>query len=168
MRMYWEEFAMAGQGRRIEPYLKIPEHILKLDGLGLSEKVLLAHIYSFGTKGCWQSNATLGRILQASERTISRWLAALIGAGLLHVKNRNGYYRTMWARSHPQVRAIATWYREHAGPAANAGPVRQDGRGRVAASGEGTSPDMANYYNRNNAPADGRCRNRSEDSHHET
>jgi len=35
-----------------ERYLKIPYHILNIKRLGLSEKVLLAHIYSFGEKGC--------------------------------------------------------------------------------------------------------------------
>ena len=38
---------------RVERYLKIPYHILNIETLDLREKVLLAHIYSFGQKGCW-------------------------------------------------------------------------------------------------------------------
>ena len=55
-----------------ERYLKIPYHILNLPGLGLSEKVLLAHIHSYGAKRCWESNATL-----AFQRRHVQMLAAL-------------------------------------------------------------------------------------------
>jgi len=82
-------------------YLKIPYEILNLTGIGLCEKVLLAHIYSFGAKGCWQSNKTLAEIFMTSERSIRRWLVAI--KAFLLVKNPKGYYRTVWARSHPEV-----------------------------------------------------------------
>jgi len=39
-----------GKNKPKELYLKIPYHILNIPGLGLCEKVLLAHIYSFGEK----------------------------------------------------------------------------------------------------------------------
>lgn len=90
-----------------ERYLKIPYHILNIERLGLNEKVLLAHIYSFGEKGCWQSNATLAEIFMISPRTIKRWLANIVRAGLVQVKSPKGYYRTIWARSHPDVRQAA-------------------------------------------------------------
>ena len=60
-----------------ELYLKIPYHILNIAEIGLSEKVLLAHFYSFGVKGCWQSNATLAKMFMASPVTISRWISQL-------------------------------------------------------------------------------------------
>ena len=93
-----------------ELYLKVPYHILNIPGLGLCEKVLLAHIYSFGGKGCWQSNATLAGIFMTSSRTIKRWFAKIVRADLVQVKSRKGYYRTIWARSHPDVRAAAELY----------------------------------------------------------
>jgi hypothetical protein len=34
-----------------ERYLKVPYHILNLTSIGLCEKLLLAHFYSFGEKG---------------------------------------------------------------------------------------------------------------------
>jgi hypothetical protein len=37
-----------------ELYLNVPYQILNIPDLSLCEKVLLAHIYSFGEKGCWQ------------------------------------------------------------------------------------------------------------------
>ncbi|MFQ6034387.1 MAG: hypothetical protein ACE5NM_00880 [Sedimentisphaerales bacterium] len=84
-----------------EPYLKIPAHILNLTQIGLREKVLLAHIYSFGTKGCWQSNETLAQILMVSAPTISRWLRRI--KRFVYVRHPHGYSRTLWARSHPDV-----------------------------------------------------------------
>ena len=84
-----------------EPYLAIPAHILNLTGIGIPEKVLLAHIYSFGAKGCYQSNKTLAEILMVSERTIIRYLQPI--RRFLHVTSAKGYYRTLWARSHPDV-----------------------------------------------------------------
>jgi hypothetical protein len=86
-----------------EPYLKMPAHILNLTQIGLCEKVLLAHIYSFGEKGCWQSNKTLAEIFMTNTRTVSRWINKI--RNFIYVKNPKGYYRTLWAKSHPQVRA---------------------------------------------------------------
>ena len=86
-----------------ELYLKVPYHILNIPQLGLSEKVLLAHFYSFGAKGCWQSNATLADVFMTSSGTISRWIASL--RKYIQVKCPKGYYRTIWAKSHPDVLA---------------------------------------------------------------
>ena len=83
--------------------LEIPNHILNLRSVGLTEKVLLAHFYSFSSKGCWQSNATLAEMFMTSPSSISRSIAALKKAGLIAIKAPKGCYRTIWARSHPQV-----------------------------------------------------------------
>jgi len=104
---------MAAKKTPRELYLKIPYHILNIRALGLCEKVLLAHIYSFGEKGCWQSNATLAKIFMTSPRTVSRWVANLSCSGLIQKKSPKGYYRTMWAKSHPNVKqASHLWYRK--------------------------------------------------------
>jgi len=104
---------MAGKKMAKELYLKIPYHILNIPGLGLCEKVLLAHIYSFGVKGCWQSNATLARIFMVCPRTISLWVAKLARSNLIQTKSPKGYYRTIWAKSHPKVsEASVLWYRK--------------------------------------------------------
>lgn len=101
---------MAVKKKPKELYLKVPYHILNIRNLRLCEKVLLAHIYSFGKKGCWQSNTTLADILMTSPRTIKRWLARIVKAGLVQVRSPKGYYRTIWARSHADVRAAAELY----------------------------------------------------------
>jgi hypothetical protein len=81
-----------------------------LDNLG---KELLAHIYSFGEKGCYQSNETMSRIFMVSTRTISRKITAMKKANLLYVKSPKGYYRTLWVKNHPEVRAaVKLWYRD--------------------------------------------------------
>jgi len=98
-----------------EPYLKIPAHILNLPQIGFCKKVLLAHIYNFGAKGCQQSNQTMGQIFMVTPRTIERWLSAI--KNFILVWSAKGYYRTMWAKSHPQVN-----------PDKNVGDVRQNWR----------------------------------------
>jgi len=85
------------KNKQKEPYLKIPAHILNIADISLSEKVLLAHIYSFSTKGCYQSNQTLAEIFMVSPSTIRRWLSRI--QKFTHVKNPKGYYRTIWAKS---------------------------------------------------------------------
>jgi len=81
----------------IEPYLKIPDHILSIRDLGPGEKMLLAHICSFGVKGCWQSNETMGQIFATSARTIQRWLRGI--RPYISIGNGKGYYRTIWAKN---------------------------------------------------------------------
>jgi len=80
-----------------ELYLKVPYHIFNITKLGAAEKMLLAHIYSFGEKGCWQSNKTLSNMFMTTERTISRCLSRL--KPFIYVKKPKGYYRTIWAKS---------------------------------------------------------------------
>jgi hypothetical protein len=100
------------KGRR-DRYLAITYSILNLRGIGLCQKVLLAHIYSFGQKGCYQSNETLAEIFMVSPYTISRWIAHV--RKYLYVKNPKGYYRTMWAKAHPEVQATAERCRKSGG-----------------------------------------------------
>lgn len=88
-----------------EEYLKVPYDILEIAEVGLSKKILLAHIYSFGAKGCCQSNATLAELFMTSACTISRWLVKL--AKFIYVKNSKTCRRTLWAKSHPDVSAQA-------------------------------------------------------------
>ena len=86
-----------------EQYLRMPFCILHRADLSGDEKILLSHIWSFGTKGCWQSNDTLGEMFFASVRTISIRIKRLKAAGQLLWVNGKGYHRTLWAKSHPEV-----------------------------------------------------------------
>ena len=96
-----------------ERYLKLPYPILNLRDIDLRQKVLLAHIYSFGRKGCYQSNKTLAEIFMVSPDTISRWIAGV--RKYIYIKNPKGYYRTMWAKAHPDVQAAAERWRKSGG-----------------------------------------------------
>jgi len=91
-----------------EQYLKVPYHILNIRDLGLAEKILLAHIYSFGEKGCWQGNATLGEMFFVDGRTISRWVTQIKKSGHVFWVHPKGRYRTIWAKSHPAVSQAST------------------------------------------------------------
>jgi len=94
--------------RKKEHYLKIPNHILNIPNIGIPSKLLLAHLYSFGRKGCWQSNKTLAEMFFVKERTIQRWLTELKKANLILWVYPKGRYRTIWAKSHPNVSSQKT------------------------------------------------------------
>ena len=118
----------------VEHYLKIPNQILNLTEISLVEKNLLAHIYSFGEKGCWQSDSTLAQVFMVSDRTIRRRLAEI--RKYLYVKSPKGFYRTFWAKIHPDViKASKLWYRNQqipkediSNPVDSAKNVRQAGQ----------------------------------------
>jgi len=84
-----------------EPYLKIPAHILNLGQIGSGEKILLAHIHSFGVRSCWQSNQTLAQIYMVSVPTICRRLNRI--KDFIYVKHPHGRGRRLWSKSHPDV-----------------------------------------------------------------
>jgi hypothetical protein len=86
-----------------EPYYLVPMHIFDIAELNGDQKLLLAHIYSFGIKGCWQSNETLGKIFRTSARTISKWISKLKKSKLVYWVHPKGRYRTFWAKTHPDV-----------------------------------------------------------------
>ena len=90
--------------------LWIPYHILNIPKakLGYGEKMINAHIYSFGRKGCWEGNDTLGEMFFVTGRTISTWIANLKKAGCIFWVHPKGRYRTIWAKSHPDVKTATT------------------------------------------------------------
>lgn len=91
-----------------ENYLNMPNHIRNISRLGFGEKELLAHIYSFGRKGCWQNNETLGKMFFRKTRTMTNWIANLKKGGHILWVNGKGYYRTLYAKTHPDVKAAMT------------------------------------------------------------
>ncbi|HUT30925.1 MAG TPA: helix-turn-helix domain-containing protein [Sedimentisphaerales bacterium] len=152
------------EGKTKEPeerYLKLPNHILNLRSIGLSEKVLLAHFYSFGEKGCWQSNETLAEAFMVDERTIQRWFATIVKAGLVQVKCPKGRYRTIWVKSHPAVRAAAQlWYRGKA-VSNRVNQVRQNCRttnSSKGAEGEQVRQNCRGKYDKNGFQVRQNCR----------
>lgn len=80
-----------------EGYLELPYHILNLPRIRLADKILLAHFYSFGEKGCWQSNATLARMFMTSPSTVRRSIASLKRQGPIVIGSPKGYHRAIWA-----------------------------------------------------------------------
>ncbi|MCK4291644.1 MAG: hypothetical protein KAY65_00490 [Planctomycetes bacterium] len=85
-----------------ERYIRLTYDILAIRGIGLGEKTLLALIHSFGAKGCYQKNETLAKQFRLSPSTISRMIRRI--RKYIYIKNPKGYYRTMWSRSHQDVR----------------------------------------------------------------
>jgi len=91
-----------------EQYYILPMHIFNNEHLNGDGKLLLCHIYSFGSKGCWQSNSTLAKIFHTSPVTISRWISKI--KKYVHIKSPKGYYRTIWVKSHPEVKESVKLY----------------------------------------------------------
>jgi hypothetical protein len=92
--------------------LWIRNEIMNNRTLNDSEKMLISHFDSFGTKGCYQSNGTLAKIFMTKPRTIRRRIAKINKAGLIYIKSPKGYYRTIWVRSNSEVaEACKLWYR---------------------------------------------------------
>jgi len=83
--------------------LFVPDRILQIAELPVKQKMLLARIDSFGTKGCWESNAALAGKLGVSARTISAWVARLMP--YLYCAGRNSYWRTLYSKENPKVKA---------------------------------------------------------------
>ena len=104
--------------RAKQKYLHVPQHIMEIRELSTAEKLLLAHIYSFGKKGCWQSNQTLGKLFDVAPRTIKRRLARI--RKFVYVRSPRSRLRTFLAKSHPDVRKMAI----------NEKPVRQVQQGQ--------------------------------------
>ncbi len=112
--------------------LWLPNEILNLFDIDESCKMLLAHFYSFGTKGCYQSNKTLAQIFMTTARTITRRISKI--EKYLYLKNPKGYYRTIWVRFHPKVSEIRPerFNNQQQG-------VRQDCRTQYDKSGKSTT-----------------------------
>jgi len=96
---------MAKNGKKKENYLNMPDHIRNIPRLGFGEKELLAHIYSFGRKGCWQSNEILGKMFFRKSRTMTNWIANLKKGGHIFWVSGKGYHRTLYAKTHPDVKS---------------------------------------------------------------
>ncbi|KKN18850.1 hypothetical protein LCGC14_0951590 [marine sediment metagenome] len=66
-------------------------------------KLLFMRIASFGEKGCWMKNETLGEDFNRSDRTIRRAITSLWQKGDIIVTGWNGHGRTLYAAGHPMV-----------------------------------------------------------------
>jgi len=89
-------------------FLKVPYIILVRPDITANEKLLLAHIWSYGTKGCWESNETIGRMFGVTPRQVTTWIGHLKKADSLLWLHGRSYHRILWAREHPDVfRALA-------------------------------------------------------------
>ncbi len=84
-------------------FLKVPYTILVRPDISANEKLLLAHIWSYGTKGCWESNDTIGRMFGVTPRQVTTWIGHLKKADSLLWLHGRSYHRILWAREHPEV-----------------------------------------------------------------
>ena len=136
------------EGRsKTELYLKIPYHILNIPTLRPTEKVLLAHIYSFGAKGCWQSNKTLATMFMITPRTITKYIANLQKKDLVQINCPKGYYRTIHAKSHPDVKAGSKFKYKCKEVEKSSNLHRTKQRGQCAKKGFRLSNNILEHFN---------------------
>jgi hypothetical protein len=86
--------------------LWIPLKIQKMPFLSGDDKLYYAYVYSFGERGCWQTDEQIGKALGRSDRTIQRYQANCNKAGLLKVIGKKSKYRRIWAKDHPKYKAM--------------------------------------------------------------
>lgn len=86
--------------------LWIPEGILNMSILSGDEKILYAYIYSFGERGCWQTDEQIGKYFGRSIRTVQRYQRNCKKAGLFKVIGKKSKYRRIWAKDHPKYKAM--------------------------------------------------------------
>jgi hypothetical protein len=85
--------------------LWVPQRILKMSILSGDEKLFYAYVYSFGERGCWQTDEQIRESLGRCVRTIQRYQANCKKAGLLKVVGEGSKYRRIWAKDHPKFKA---------------------------------------------------------------
>jgi hypothetical protein len=122
--------------------LWVPNLILNLFDIDEACKMLLAHFYSFGEKGCYQSNKTLAQIFMTAPRTICKRISRL--SKYLYIKCPKGYYRTIWVKVHPQVSEMMEkrFNNQEQG-------VRTSVRSDCAKSGDSTTQDCVSGLRKN-------------------
>lgn len=74
------------------------------DGCPTFAKLLFARIASFGERGCWMTNETLGDEFNRSERTVRRAVSSLWNNGELIITGWSNQSRKMYAAAHPGVK----------------------------------------------------------------
>jgi len=67
-------------------------------------KLMFMRIASFGERGCWMTNETLGEEFNRSDSTIRRAITSLWENGDLIITGWNGHGRKMYAAGNQKVR----------------------------------------------------------------
>lgn len=67
----------------VEQYIKVFEWILRHPELTALEALIVSHVIRYGINGCFQSNATLGRLFKKHPRQIQRIIKLLTRKGWL-------------------------------------------------------------------------------------
>jgi len=69
------------------------------------DKIYYAHVYSFGERGCWQTDEQIGKALGRGGRSIQRYKANCRKAGLFKITAEGSPRRRIWAKAHPKYKA---------------------------------------------------------------
>jgi len=85
--------------------LWIPQRILKMSLLSGDDKLFYAYVYSFGERGCWQTDEQISKALGRGGRSIQRYKANCRKAGLFKVTGEGTPRRRIWAKAHPKYKA---------------------------------------------------------------
>ena len=92
--------------------LWVPLGILKMSFLAAEDKLFYAYVYSFGARGCWQTDEQIGESFGRCERTIQRYKTNCKKAGLFKIIHEGSPRRRIWAKDHPKFKAAQKMYAE--------------------------------------------------------
>ena len=84
-----------------ERFLAVVYSVLARTDINDSEKLQLAHIWSYGATGCWETNETMARMFNVTARQVTTRIGRLKKVGCLLWLHGKNYHRTLWAREHP-------------------------------------------------------------------
>ena len=79
-----------------DKFLAVPYCVLIRTDITANEKLLLSHIWSYGVKGCWEANQTMGQLFNVTPRQITTWIAHLKKSGTLLWLHGQNYHRILW------------------------------------------------------------------------
>lgn len=82
-----------------EKYIIVYEWLLRHPELTAVEALIVSHIVRWGKSGCFQSNASLGRLFKKHPRQIQRMIKDLVRRGwlapLYHTKQKRVLYASL-------------------------------------------------------------------------
>ncbi len=171
---------MATQKRR-KPKVKrsitkgvwVPQEILSVspDQLSWLGKLVCGRIYSYGAKGCYESNATLARYFGVSLRQMERAAAQIRSLPLTYSIKVRGRPTCYWLRCSPRVQAAERLeYRGRSKRNPAYTPDRNVGGGRTEMSGVPPTETADNIISTSKttgaaspSPADGQAQRRQKE-----
>ena len=87
-------------------YIRLPTSILHLKGLSFAQRIILALVASFDTKGLGMSNSAIGEIITISADQVSHSIKDLEGKGYVRIESGQSKWRRIYLVENPEVTSV--------------------------------------------------------------